>query len=120
MYFKKYGVYPVYPILISYETQRNDFQVELLSMRRKIADIIFIYDIISGNITESNLLSKINLNVPDVRLRPRTNILFYIDQLNSPISKCSSNFNSALAISPNIDIFNTTRDNLKSVLKLQF
>lgn len=111
MYLKRHGIYP---FLISYEHQRIEFNVTLLSKRRENAQILFIFNILDSQIVVPDILSAININVPDIRLRVRDN-LFEISNLISPIQKCLLTINNFLR-TYNIDIFNINKNRLHSYL----
>lgn len=111
IYLRKHGIYP---FLISYERQRCEFNVMLLSKRRENAAIVFIFNILQGHTVVPDILFSVNISVPDVRLRRRCNLFKVINE-NSPTEHCTSIVNAFLR-QCEIDIFNISRNKLVSLL----
>lgn len=111
IYLKTHGTYP---FLVSYERQRIEFNITLLSKRRENAQILFIFSVLHGHITVPDILSAININVPDIRLRLRDNV-FKIINTNSPVENCLLTVNNFLR-NCDVDIFNTNKNELYSHL----
>lgn len=111
MYYKKYGIYPLFPNLVSYSDQLAEFGVKTLEERRSFCDILFIFNILTQRTTVPELLQNINLNVPDVRLRRRNNV-FKVFNSPSPLNRCLESVNNLIRDNPDFDIFAGSRCSL--------
>lgn len=86
--------------LQSYKERLEYFHMQSLSLRRKVADIIFLHKLVNGLIDAPTLLAKLQIAIP-VRL-PRKNkyLLFHIKKSNtnlgqfSPLNRMCRSFNS--------------------------
>lgn len=114
-YFKAYGTYPRYPILISYNTQLDLFNIDSLEKRRELCQIKFVRDIFAGTFGDL-LTSLVYINVPDIRLRTR-NVTFAVNCSLSPLCRSLSTCNKIICEKPSIDIFNTTNEELVKMYK---
>lgn len=108
LFFKENQFYPLYPCYIEYALLSEHLGIETLESRRQNEQIKLLKNIINGNISSSYLLDKIQINVPDMRLRTLHNdITFHIQNTRdvhlkkSPIVAAMSAYNS-LEIKPNI------------------
>lgn len=102
--------------LPSYESRCLLISLKSLKSRRDIASLIFLNDIIIGNIDSSELLSLIHINAPSRSLRHYHP--FYIDNyvsnyaLNEPITKSMRLFNSLCSL---LDL-SFSKNKMKTVL----
>jgi hypothetical protein len=91
-----------------YELCRKHHLIPLVK-RRAIADIVYLVNIIKGNVDCPNLLSKISLNVPTRRFRKFRPISIYKSRTkyrkNSLLGRAGSSLNKVLA-HLDFDIFN--------------
>lgn len=113
LYFRSHGVYP--PVGYSHCDLLNEFAFLSLNARREYFSQIFLYKIIHNNLDCPPILTKLNLSVPRENSRQtrtfhlevaRTNLL-----QNSPLHFMCRIHNR---ICSNVDIFNTSLNNLKS------
>ena len=92
------------------------YNICTLKKRRKIASIMFCYDILNGNIDSPGILSLLNFYCPSVQLR--RNEIFRISNYSTnygmfePVNVMSKNFNSVNHI---FDL-NVSRSNFKILL----
>ena len=63
-----------------------------LEVRRKVTDIMFIYDLLNGHISSPELLSMINFNITNHRLRKSN--LFHVPFYNNNYSNENKNYNN--------------------------
>ena len=66
LYFRLFGYYPTN---ISYDDLLEGFEFTSLYSRRKQASLLFLYDVLNGRVKDPNLLSRVALRVPVLRVR---------------------------------------------------
>ena len=94
-HYKVTGQYPSFDC--NYNELLHYFNMESLSIRRKIHSISFLYKFLHGQINDSAILSRIPFNIP--RLNVKTNLTFYLKSLRAnyelkcPIRQMCSLFN---------------------------
>lgn len=80
-----------------YEDRCRLIDLEILSRRRKNAAVFFVFDLLTGHIDASNLLSLYNLNVPHRMLRVRDPLNVRYHRTNygifGPVRNTSAIFN---------------------------
>jgi hypothetical protein len=95
-------------------TVQCSISLDSLSLRRKLADVLFIYDLLNGNIDCPYLLEKLGIRVPSYFSRSKE--LFIIPYF---LKKSGANsffpraLNIANKMSFSLEFFSTTRDNFK-------
>lgn len=115
MYYKKYGIYPLFPNLVSYNDQLAEFNVKTLERRRKVCDVLFVFNILNQSITVPKLMENIYINVPNIRLRKRNKVFNVINNL-SPLNRCLEIINNLIKDFPNLDIFTNSSSLLRLLL----
>ena len=94
--FRKFGYYNVIKFA-PYEFKCSVLKIEQLSDRRKNARILFVFDLLTGRIDSTKILSLIDINVPVRRLRNNTFIRIPNHRTNyalfEPVLSMSSLFN---------------------------
>lgn len=102
----------------SYRSRCQHLGLESLEMRRKVQTMLFVYDLINGNIDCSDLLGKITFKVPYVNLRHHE--IFYVAchrtnyVLNSPLIRSLIDYN--LLHNNHMVEFNASKTNFKNFL----
>ena len=95
--------------------------ISSLQRRRKIALLMFLYDLMRGRVAESDLLSKINISVPRLNCRvatafqpagSRTNVLRY-----SILNRAYDTYNTVSRQHQSLDIYHTTRKKFQQELQ---
>jgi len=64
-----YKTFQYYPTEIGYRELLQGFEILSLDRRRSIASLLFLYDIIREKIRNSDMLTKVNINVPRINSR---------------------------------------------------
>lgn len=111
-----YKMSGVYPNLISYRHLLNTYDIDSLEMRRQLAGVIFLYQVIHYKVEScEKFLSKINFMVP--KLSSRDKLLFYLSTprtnicINSPLFRICTIINKL--VSSTVDIFHPVFSNFK-------
>ena len=106
LFFRKHNAWPLF---ISYTTQLLEFNINSLQKRRNNSEVLFIFNVFN-KINDPDILAKIGINVPDIRLRKRDNT-FKITNTISPVSQCLISTNEFIK-NHDMDFFNITRSKL--------
>lgn len=117
LYFKQNGVYPVFPLLVSYKNMLSSFNFQDLHARRIVQCLIILYNIINNyKLNNSDLINNIKFHVPKISLRRTTNSnkTFNIYTVSSYMCHILDECNAVLS-QFNIDIFHT---NVKEINKI--
>jgi len=100
----------------SFDTAQISIGLDTLSVRRQLADVLFIYDLLNGNIDCRYLLEQLGIRVPSYFSKSKE---LFIIPYHKNKSGADSFFSRALIIANNIstldsiDFFSTTRVNFK-------
>lgn len=103
-----------------YQARLQLLNLQSLSTRRKITDLVFYYKLINGQLDVPNLLGQINLNT-DINERRQDNLIripFHRTNYgqSSPLTRLGNLFNEFAGV---ID-FNMSINNLKNILIVHF
>ena len=104
LFFKKFNFYTY---LVPYIQSLDIFDICKLSVRRKVASLIYLYKLLKGVIDDSSILSKISFYEP--AFNSRSSALFKVPRYrtvhraSSPLYRMMTLFNS---VSSELDIFN--------------
>lgn len=114
IYYKKNRT----PIPFSdYALTRTDLKITKLTTRRKLANVIFISNILNNKIDSSDLLNRLQFYRPE-RIRPRNIIFWYSYRTcvreNSPLIRMCNTVNE---VSDVIDIFHDSSKDIKKKFK---
>lgn len=113
--FCKFG-WQEYVRFAPYEFKCYLLGLQSLSQRRKVNDVLFVCDILSGRINSPNLLSLIDINVPPRRFRNTDFLRVRSHRTNygssEPITRITAVFNE---LSNNFD-FHSGRDTIREAL----
>ena len=117
LYYRKYKKYPNYS---EYNLIRTEFNILKLSVRRKIASILFISNIATKRICSNEIISRLNYYNPE-RVRPRDILFWYTYRTklreNSPIIRMCNTVNTVCST---INIFQNSPNSLKKQLIIFF
>lgn len=113
LYVKKYNIYPY---LVSYISLLECFSMKMLSYRRNLNCVIFIYCIINNIKYKScAIINFISLIVPKINLRITKEKLFYVDPSScSPITHMLCQCNAFIE-KCGVSLLNTSISEIKSV-----
>lgn len=108
LFHKENGFHPTYPENIAYSLLLEQLNMKTLQERRNNQGVLFIFKLLKNLIDSPELLSKINIRVPDIKLRINENkkiLSIPKNRLTTPLEIAMSNFNNMynnLDISMNI------------------
>jgi len=107
---------------LTYEELLNGYEIKSLNTRKKISLILFLNKILTSQILDSDLLNKINIQIP--RTSSRSSKLFKIPKFrteiykNSPIIKSMILSNLLVSKHPDADLLDPrARPHLIAILK---
>ena len=115
-----YREFEYYPVDVGYGELLSGFEIQSLENRRKVISLMFLYDILRGEITDPEVLEKIQLYIPRInsgirmtfRLKNyRTDALKY-----SVVQRATGLYNNILVDRPDIDIFFHSRKEFKYII----
>jgi hypothetical protein len=104
-------------VLPPYQDRINLLGLQRLDYRREVSSIIFVRDLICMRVCCAELLARLNIYVPERRLRPR-DVFFQINSvptnhgLSEPVLSMSRLFNSV----SHVFDFNISRDSFRKLL----
>ena len=112
----------VYPKYTPYSDLVHNYGIQTLENRRRMHDLMFLYQIIHNKIDSVEITSKLMLAVPSGKTRmnntrtfhctrPRTNIL-----QKSPLWRISASYNDLAMLNRNVDIFGMTKEQFKKIV----